>query len=73
MASLPDAAPQAGEHGSHWGAVGRVRVEGFRAVEVRAGPEARSVDGARAESTSPLGLFSGGTWQNSLFFALMGG
>src|SRR5260370_34490236 len=46
-------APPAGEHASHWGAVGRVRVEGFCTVEVRACPKARKVDGARAESTQP--------------------
>ena len=45
--------PQAGEHGSHWGAVGRVFIQGSRTVEVRAGPKAREVDGARAESTQP--------------------
>jgi len=45
--------PQAGEYVSHWGAVGRVRVEGFCTVEVRARPKACSVDGARAESTQP--------------------
>src|SRR5205807_9859961 len=58
-------APPAGEHVSHWGAVGRVCGEGFCTVEVQARPRRAKWTAREQSPRSPGGLLSCGKRQRS--------